>query len=58
MTNYNQVIEAATQLVDQAANYAAKPTKAESKRMRASINTIQKAAVAAKKELVAADKGA
>jgi hypothetical protein len=55
MTNYNTITELATTLLAQAAKYADKPTKAESKRLRATINDIQKVTVAAKRDLVAAD---
>lgn len=39
------------------AAYTVKPTKASSKRLRDLINQMQKAAVAAKKELIDLDKG-
>lgn len=55
MQTFNTLIEAATELLAQNEKYQAKPTKAESKRMRATINAIQKAAVDAKRDLIAAD---
>ena len=57
MTVYNEVISQAKVLLEQAEKYATKPTKAESKRLRATIGSIQKKAVQAKKDLIAADKG-
>jgi len=41
----------------EASMYAAKPTKASSKRLRDLINQMKKLATAAKAELIAADKG-
>jgi hypothetical protein len=55
MTNLTLVLDAAKQLIAQHEKYTAAPTKAESKRIRASIAGIQRAAVAAKRELLDAD---
>jgi hypothetical protein len=55
MTNLNLVIEAAKLLIAQNEKYTANPTKSESRRIRASIADIQRVAVAAKRELLAAD---
>jgi hypothetical protein len=56
MENLSTVVEAAKLLLAQHEAYTAKPTKAESKRMRASISNMKKAAVGAKRELLEADK--
>jgi hypothetical protein len=55
MTNLTLVIEAAKLLITQHEKYTTNPTKAESKRIRASIAGIQRVAVTAKRELLAAD---
>jgi hypothetical protein len=55
MDNFNVLLAAAKQLIAQNDAYVAKPTKAESKRMRATISDIQKAAVEAKRDLIKAD---
>jgi hypothetical protein len=55
MVTFKLLTEAAKELLAQQAKYEAKPTKAESKRMRASIASIQKLAVQAKRDLVEAD---
>lgn len=57
MTNYNNIIELANTLVNQSAAYSAKPTKAESARMRKTINEMKKLATPAKQDLIEADKG-
>lgn len=57
MTNYNIIIELANTLVDQSEAYATKPTKAESARLRKTINEIKKLATPAKQDLLNADKG-
>lgn len=55
MENINQIVQLAKQLVDQMDNYNEKPTKAESKRIRATINDMQKVAVEAKRDMIKAD---
>lgn len=57
MTNYNNIIELANTLVNQSAAYSAKPTKAESARIRKTINEMKKLATPAKQDLIEADKG-
>jgi hypothetical protein len=57
MTSYTQLVTLAQTLTEQAAAYATKPTKAESKRMRLTIAAIQRLAVDAKRNLIAADQG-
>jgi hypothetical protein len=56
MENFSALVEAAKQLIAQSDKYTAKPTKAESKRMRDTVLNIQKLAVAAKRDLLVADK--
>jgi hypothetical protein len=56
MTNFNQIVELARTLTVQAESYAARPTKAESARMRKTINELKKLATPTKAELVEADK--
>jgi hypothetical protein len=56
MENFNALVEAAKQLIEQNVKYAAKPTKAESKRIRSTVLKIQKLAVEAKRDLLVADK--
>ena len=56
MTNYTQIIELAKTLVAQSDAYANRSTKAESARMRKTINEIKKLATAAKQDLITADK--
>jgi hypothetical protein len=56
MQSYNQLVELAKLLVTQDEAYQGRPTKAESKRIRATINEIQKLAVEAKRDLINADK--
>jgi hypothetical protein len=58
MTNYNAVIELAKTLIEQSETYAAKTTKAESARMRKTMNELKKLVTPAKADLMAADKGA
>ena len=55
MQNIQNLTTLAQTLVDQFAKYSEKPTKAESKRIRATVNEMQKLAVAAKRDMIAAD---
>lgn len=55
MTNFNSLMQAVTNLSQLNLLYQVKPTKADSKRMRLAINSIQKLAVEAKRDLIAAD---
>jgi hypothetical protein len=55
MNNFNLLLEAVKQLIAQNDKYTAKPTKAESKRMRNTVLNIQKLAVEAKRDLLKAD---
>jgi translation elongation factor EF-Tu-like GTPase len=55
MENINAIVQLAKQLVDQMDSYNEKPTKAESKRIRATINDMQKVAVEAKRDMIKAD---
>ena len=57
MQNYNQLISFINQLNDQASAYTLRSSKAESKRMRASMNEIKKLITPAKTDLLTADKG-
>lgn len=57
MTNFNKIVELAQTLTAQAEAYTNRPTKAESARMRKTINEMKKLATPAKQELVEADKG-
>jgi len=57
MTELNKVIEQAKELLNQVEKYEYKAQKSTSKRIRDCINAIQKSAVAAKRELINADKG-
>lgn len=57
MNSYNRAVELAQAIVDGAAEYQAKPTKAQSKRLRALIGDMKKVATDAKADLIAADKG-
>lgn len=57
MTNYQKAIELATTLKEQADAYENRPTKAESKRMRATLGELKKIVTPAKQDLLAADKG-
>ena len=56
MKNFNKVVGLAIQLVDQAVAYERRATKAETKRMRATINELKKVATAAKADLIEVDK--
>lgn len=56
MQNLNTVVTAAMMLIKATASYTEKPTKAESKRIRAYINEIKRLGTAAKQELLDADK--
>lgn len=55
MQKYNEVIELAKTLVAQAEAYENRPTKAESKRMRSTMNNIKQAVTEAKRDLMTAD---
>ncbi len=55
MNKYNEAVAAAQELVNQAEAYVNRPTKAESKRMRASLTLIKKLATEAKRDLMEAD---
>lgn len=57
MNAYNRAVELAQAIVEGAAEYQAKPTKAQSKRLRALIGDMKKVATGAKADLIAADKG-
>jgi len=57
MQNYNNIVELANTLIDQSTAYSIKPTKAESARMRKTINEMKKLATPAKQDLIEADKG-
>jgi hypothetical protein len=57
MQNFNQIVSLADTLTAQAENYSTRPTKAESKRMRDTINDMKKLATSAKQDLLTADKG-
>jgi len=56
MRNYNEVVVLARKLVDQADAYDNRPTKAESARIRKTMNEIKKRITLAKSELIEADK--
>lgn len=56
MTNYTKVIELANLLLQQADSYSTRPTKAESKRLRSTMNDIKKLVTPAKQDLIEADK--
>lgn len=55
MQNYNEAVELAKTLVEQSEAYTNRPTKAESKRMRATISALKKVATEAKRDLMQAD---
>lgn len=55
MQNYNEAVELAQTLVAQAEAYTNRPTKAESKRMRATLSALKKVATEAKRDLMQAD---
>lgn len=57
MENFNIALVLAQKLLSQAQAYQAKPSKAESKRMRDTLNDLKKVATDAKKELIALDEG-
>lgn len=57
MKNFNIALVLAKKLLDQAQAYQDKPTKAESKRMRDTLNDLKKVATDAKKELISLDEG-
>lgn len=56
MQNYNEAVELAKTLVKQSESYTNRPTKAESKRMRATMSAFKKIATEAKRDLMEADK--
>lgn len=55
MTTYNELVGEAQKFMEEVAAFGAKPTKASSKRLRDSINTIKKLATGAKKDLIEND---
>lgn len=55
MQNYNEAVQLAKTLVAQSESYTNRPTKAESKRMRATISALKKVATEAKRDLMQAD---
>ena len=57
MENFNIALVLAQKPLSQAQAYQDKPTKAESKRMRDTLNDLKKVATDAKKELIALDEG-
>jgi hypothetical protein len=57
MQNYNDLMKLVATLNDQDAAYSEKPTKAESARIRKSLNEIKKLVTPAKQDLIEADKG-
>ena len=57
MQNFDQFISLTNKLQDQCAAYQQRQTKAESKRMRATIMEMKKLATGAKNDLLEADKG-
>jgi hypothetical protein len=57
MENFNIALVLAQKLLSQSQAYQDKPTKAESKRMRDTLNDLKKVATDAKKELIALDEG-
>ena len=56
MQNLETVVASAEAIIKAVALYKEKPTKAESKRIRAYINDIKRVGTAAKQELLDADK--
>ena len=56
MTNYNKLIELATELRTRSIKLDNRYTKAESARIRKAITEMKKIATAAKRELIEADK--
>ena len=57
MQNFDKLIELTNHLQDQSFAYSQRQTKAESKRMRATIMEMKKLATSAKNDLLEADKG-
>ncbi|MDA3808518.1 MAG: hypothetical protein PF440_11480 [Thiomicrorhabdus sp.] len=57
MKDFNKAKESATMFLEQVTAYEAKPTKAKSKRMRATLTELKQVATPAKNDLMAADKG-
>lgn len=55
MTNFTELMAEVETLVKEKAAFDVKPTKASSKRLRDSINTIKKMATAAKSDLIEYD---
>lgn len=56
-STYNQLIALAKQLIDQSESYSIRKTKAESKRMRSTMNDMKKLITPAKEDLLTDDKG-
>lgn len=56
MTNYNEAIKLAQQLITQSEAYAKRATKAESARIRKTLNELKKLVTPAKQDLINADK--
>ena len=57
MTEYHDLQDTLELALEQMTAYDAKPTKAESARIRKTLGTIKKAVTPVKAELLAADKG-
>jgi hypothetical protein len=56
MEELNSAVSTAKLLIEEAASYEVKPTKASSKRLRVYLTAIKQTATPAKKELLQADK--
>jgi hypothetical protein len=52
MTTYNELVGEAQKFLEEVTAFDAKPTKASSKRLRDSINSMKKLATQAKKDLI------
>ena len=57
MTNYQTILNLSKTLLEQSEQYAERATKAESARMRKTMNDIKKLVTPAKQDLINADKG-
>ena len=57
MTNFNTTKQQMMDCLNQIEKYETKPTKAESARIRNSLNGIKKGITEAKRDLLTADKG-
>ena len=57
MENFNEVVKLNKRFLAEVEAYERRPSKAESKRMRASLNQIKKLVTSAKADLLVADKG-